>query len=35
VDSGKETSFELVPAVGAVSVVPSILNSNDPFLPEQ
>jgi len=35
VDSGKETSFELVPAVGGVSVVPSILNSNDPFLPEQ
>jgi hypothetical protein len=35
VDSGKETSFELVPAVGGVSVVPSILNSNGPFLPEQ
>jgi hypothetical protein len=35
VDSGKETSFELVLAVSGVSVGPSILNPNNPFLPER
>jgi hypothetical protein len=30
VDSGKETSFELVPTLGGASIGPSILDSNDP-----
>jgi hypothetical protein len=29
VDSGKETSFELVPALGEASIGPSILDAND------